>query len=326
MIAKGGIENSSNNFYNYSYIWAKNDNGNGVITNTGRIINFSIDGITTPMIHGRSLDNRGLITGKAFLYFYGTTSTSGGGITGVTGVTADTIKMYDVTRNNPPTIYDDQTGIVNPNVIYNSWGIPDSARVYAIGCSVEILMQVPLAINWNYFYADLLDNIPELSWSAEYDRGTVFEIQRSYDGTRFTAIINLPGEIGQSAYEYRDRSVNNHAPVVYYRIKATELSGVEKYTQTRIVKFSNKQGAIIHLSPNPFTNNFIISYQAAEKEMLTILMFNINGQQQLTKNVSVNSGTNNINITEAAQLPKGIYIIQVTNGYKMISSGKLIKQ
>lgn len=56
--------------------------------------------------------------------------------------------------------------------------------------------------------------------------------------------------------------------------------------------------------PNPITNNFFINYNAPEKEMITIRMFNISGHQMLTKNVTVNSGNNNINITETAQLAK----------------------
>ena len=130
---------------------------------------------------------------------------------------------------------------------------------------------------------------------------------------------------GQSEYEYKDRMVNTQAPVVYYRIKATEINGIEKYTQIRTVKFSSKPGSI-YTAPNPFTNNFIINYNAAERETITIRMFNVSGQQMLAKNVAVNDGINNINITEAAQRAKGIYVIQVTKGYNMISSNKIIKQ
>ena len=326
MIASGGIDISNGNMINYSYLWARNDLGLGTIrVSSGSLTNVSIWS-STPMIHGRDLIHTGgTITGKGYLYFYGSTTKTGGGITGAPGITSDTLKMNDISRGSTTQFYDAQTPTVYPNAIYDPWGVPDSTRVYNVACSIEIILEVPLAINWNSFIVDLTDNIPVLNWSAEFGSGVVFEIQRSYDGRNFSAIKVLPYETGQSEYEYKDRMVNTQAPIVYYRIKATEISGIEKYTQTRTVKFSNKPGSI-YTAPNPFTNNFVINYKAAEKETITIRMFNVSGQQMLGKNVTVNNGNNNINITEAAQLAKGIYVIQVSKGYNMISSGKIIKQ
>jgi hypothetical protein len=330
MSSLGGIRNTSVNFYNYSYLWARNDNGQGDIANSGTIymVNWNFDNPTQAMIHGKNYtqSGAGTLTGKGWLYFYGTTSQTGG-VTGTAGVTTDTLKMYDISRINTSVFYDPPPpgGTVYPNAIYNAWGVPDSTRAYFVGCSVEIIMEVPLAISWNYFFVTLDNNIPELTWSAEFDRSTTFEIQRSYDGTNFSAIKVLPSELGRSDYKFDDELINSQAPVAYYRIKATQLSGEEKYTQIRMVRFSNKPGAI-YMAPNPFTNNFIISYQAAEKEMLTIRIFNVSGQQKLVKNVSVNNGINNINITEAAQFAKGIYVIQVCSRNNIISSSKIIKQ
>ena len=329
MIASGGIDISNGNMINYSYLWARNDLGLGTIrVSSGSLTNASVWN-STPMIHGRDLIHTGgIITGRGYLYFYGTTSKSsnaGNGYTGSPGVTTDTLKMNDITRGSTAQFYDAQTGTVYPNAIYNVWGVPDSTRVYNVACSIEIILEVPLAINWNSFTVNLSENIPVLNWSAEFSSGAVFGIQRSYDGRNFSNIKALPYEEGRSDYEYKDKMVNIQAPIVYYRIKATEISGIEKYTQTRIVKFNSRSGSL-YTAPNPFTNNFIINYKAAEKETITIRMFNVSGQQTLTKNVSVNSGDNRISITEAAQLAKGIYVIQVSKGYDMISSGKIIKQ
>jgi hypothetical protein len=328
MMSSGGIYLSNGNMINYSYLWARNDLGLGDITvsSGGSLVNASVWS-STPMIHGRNLihTGTGTITGRGYLYFYGSTTKTGGGITGAPGPTTDTLKMNDVSRVNTTIFYDAQTAIVYPNAIYNVWGVPDSTRVYAVACSIEIILEVPLAINWNSFIVNLSDNIPVLNWSAEFGQGTVFEVQRSYDGRNFSTIRDMEYKLGQSEYEYKDRSVNTQAPIVYYRIKSNEIGGVEKYTQIRSVKFSHKPGSL-YTWPNPFTNNFIINYNAAEKETITVRMLNVSGQQMFMKNVTVNSGDNNINITEAAQLAKGIYVIQVNKGYNLISSSKIIKQ
>jgi len=324
MEASGGIVISNGTFTNYTYVWARNSEIE--VKTNGIINNITIPGSSPPMIHGKSYkQSGGSVTGPALMYFYGSTSFSGGTI-GVAGATGDTIKMNDITRTVATQIFDIQSGgTLNPNVIYNAWGAPDSLRTYLTGCSVEIFLEIPLAINWKSFDVTLSNDIPVLDWSAEFSSGAVFDIQRSYDGRNFSNIKALPYEEGRSEYEYKDMLVNTQAPIVYYRIKATEINGVEKFTQTRTVKFSHKPGSI-YTAPNPFTNNFIINYRAAEKETITIRMFNISGQQMLVKNVTVNNGSNNINITEAAQLAKGIYVIQVNKGYTMISSNKIIKQ
>ena len=323
MSATNGINNTSGNFYNYSYLHAINSD----ISNSANIFNV-VSNHSTPMIDGRNftLSTGGNITGPCLMYFTGTTTHTGGSI-GVAGFTTDTIKVNDITRTQPTQIFDVQSGGTrHPNVIYNAWGVPDPTRAWWWGCSIEILLQVPLAINWNYFYVNLSNNIPVLTWSAEYSQGTVFEVQRSYDGTNFSSIKDLPSEVGKSEYDFSDRSVNSSKPVVYYRIKGIELSGTEKYTQTRIVRFRNKQAVSIYTAPNPFKNNFLINYITSEKEMLTIRLFNVSGQQKLVKNVSVNSGNNIIDITEAAHLASGLYVIQVSSSNNIILSGKVIKE
>ncbi len=329
MEVSGGINNTSGNFYNYSYLYAKNSD----ITNSANIINSSVaannsvPATTTPMIQARNFTQTGgSITGPCLMYFEGPTSVSGGTI-GILGATTDTIKVYDITRTNPPNIFDVQAAnTVRPNVIYNAWGVPDPTRNYLLGCSIEVILETPLPIKWNYFHVNLSNNIPALTWSADYKRGTTFEIQRSYNGTSFHAIKDVQSEIGRSEYKYNDVLVNNQVPVVFYRIKATELGGAVTYSPIRIVRFNSKKGVFINTVPNPFKNSFTINYNAVDKEMITVRLFNVSGQQKLAKSVMVSSGNNSIDITEAANFANGLYVIQISNADNIISTSKIIKQ
>src|SRR6185503_1769940 len=209
--------------------------------------------------------------------------------------------------------------------IYNAWGAPDPSYEWYWGCSFDYIMDIPLAVNWNYFYVYLSDKTPVLNWSADYDEGTVFEIQRSYDGRNYSSIKQVASEVGRSEYTYNDEQVNSSLPIAYYRILAIEPNGGPKFSQIRNVRFNNKPGTL-HIFPNPFVNNFIIDYNAKENENVIIKVFNVAGQQKLAKNVSVHSGTNRIEINEASNLAKGVYIVQVSNGSSILSSGKLIKE
>ena len=319
--ATPGIDITSGNFYNFSFVWAINSD----LTNSANIIN-AVSNHSTPMIQARNFTlSSGTITGPCLMYFDATT-THTGGIIGIAGPTTDTIKVYDVTRTQPTQIFDVQSGGTrHPNVIYNAWGVPDTSYQWWWGCDYLYRLDIPLAVNWNHFYVYLSDKIPVLDWSADYDPGTVFEIQRSYDGRNFTGIKQVNTEPRRSQYAYHDISVNTSFPIAYYRIMAVEPGGMPKFTQTRSVRFNRKPGSL-QIFPNPFSSNFIIDYNAKENEDVTVRIFNASGQQKMVKNISVHRGTNSIEINETANFSKGIYIVQVSNGSSLIASGKIIKQ
>jgi hypothetical protein len=322
LIASDGITNTSGNFYNYSYVWARNSD----IVNSSAIIN-AISNYSVPVIHGRNFtqSNGGTMTGPALLFFYGITATTSGSTMGVSGVTADTIKVYDITRTQPTQIFDIQSGGTrHPNVIYDAWGFPDSTRIWLMSCSMEIYHEIPLAINWNYFSV-YLDKVPVLNWSADYQEGTVFHIQRSYNGRNFTTIGQLPVEIGRSQYSYNDNSANVNNPKAYYRIVAIAPNSDVKISQIRDVRFNSKS-SLLDIYPNPYINNFIIDYTAIDNEDIIIKIFNAAGQQKLVKKISVHKGINSITINEATNFSKGVYIVQVSNRSSIITSGKIIKQ
>lgn len=327
MITSGGFRNNSNLFYNYSYIWARNDLGKGGLSNYGQIYNVPI-GAAIPMLHGRDFTNQGnaLITGNGNLYFYGVTTQKGSSISGASAPTQDTLRMYDVTRTSPSTVYDVQGGnMVYPNTIYEAWGVPDSTREYVWNCGLLILLQVPLALEWNYFDVNLYGDVPALNWSAAFENQAVFDIQRSYDGNNFYSIELMPAASGQQEYRYDDRKVNTRVPIVYYRIRAIQSDGREKITQIRVVRFGNKIGNI-YTYPNPFKGNFTISYTAPEGGPIVIRLFNVNGQEILTRKAEVTEGYNLVNIHEASQFADGIYVLQILKENEMIYSGKILKQ
>jgi len=321
MIAESGINNTTGFVNNYGFMWAKASLGLGNLVNSGTITNGP-DGI----IKSVTLNNTGTIKGAGYLYFTGNTTTTNLGTTGVTGTTTDTIKFYDVSRTNNATIYDNQTGIVNPNTVYRVFAAPDSNAAYNTGCAIELISQIPLPINWNYFFVAMSENIPSLSWSAQYDRGTLFEVQRSYDGINFQSIKNLSAENSASTYTFNDKELNIQYTFVYYRIKSIEPSGMQKFSVTRILKLSSKPGIALQVAPNPFSNDFTISYQGKESGMFDIRIFNALGQEKMHKQIMMSSGFNSIPVTGVSGFSKGIYMVQVNQGDKLIAKEKLVKQ
>lgn len=317
LVSGAGFTNNSNNITNDGLIWAKTGS-NSTITNNGIITN-SANG----RIKAVNLVNNGTLKGSGYFYFTG--STANYGTTGVTGITADTLKIYDVSRLNPLAIFDIQFGTVRPNTIYRVFTAPDTINNIN-SCSMEMLANIPLPVKWNYFFVDLSDNMPALHWSAEQDPGTIFEIQRSYDAINFTTIKTVMADNNKIAYDYNDTQVNTHTSVVYYRIKAIEPDGAQKMSDTRTIKFSTKTGVTIQAAPNPFTSQFTIHYQSATRSVITVRVFGLNGQLQCSKQAQVSTGFNSITVTEAASMAKGMYLVQISNDGKVVATEKIIKQ
>jgi hypothetical protein len=321
MIAEKGIYNTSGQLTNYGFLWSKSSPGTGVLQNSGTITNGP-----GAVILAVNLNNTGVIRGAGYMHFTGTTSTTNSGTTGVNVPTTDTIKMYDASRANMLTIYDVQTGTVHPNVIFSQFMGLDSNRAYIGGCSMEMVSQIPLAVNWNFFTVTLEDKTPVLNWAAKADQGTRYEVQRSYDGKNFSTIYLVKIEEPKATYNYADLGANSRFTTIYYRIMAVEPTGAQRFSDTRTIKFGNSQTVSVQTMPNPFTSNFTINYQSNVSGQVTIKMISMTGQQQFSKTIAVIKGTNAVTISDVSSLPKGVYMVQVIGGNQLLSAEKIIKQ
>jgi hypothetical protein len=318
LVVNGNITNNNVTIINDGLIWIPAQSGGTTITNSGTITNTA-----NGKIKARNLTNYGTINGKGYYYFTGTTYNTG--TVGVSGNTADTIKIYDATRTSGAAIFDIQYGTVRNNAIFSSFTAPDTVNAQA-SCGMRYMsMMSALPVKWNFFYVNLSNNTPLLSWSSEQDAGTNFQVQRSYDGINFTVVNVIASQTAKTTYTSEDHQVNTQAAVVYYRIKAIEPTGTEKYTEVKTVRFTNGQGISVQTTPNPFTSQFSINYQSEEKGTIVIKLFSMTGQLQATKNVSVGKGFNSIPVTEAASVAKGIYMVQLSNNNKIIASEKIVK-
>ncbi len=307
--------------YNSGLLWASNEQNASLITiNNGTIISLG-QGIVKAV----KLTNNGTIKGNGFMYLTGKTVNNGNGKVGVSGYTTDTLKVYTVNRSKTTQIFDDQWGTVYPNVIYAPFAAPDTLTASVYPCYLESSMVI-LPFEWKDFSVKLFDsNTPVLNWSAQYDKGTLFEVQRSYNGKDFTAVAGMPHQ-ESAAYQYADEALSSTLPhVIYYRVKANTPAGKESYSEIKMVRF---EAAVSHItaSPNPFTSQVNIGYNASRKGTVAVKAFNLQGQLQLIKQVNVNKGSNNIIISEAAGWGSGVYIIGVSAENAPPASIKVIKQ
>lgn len=320
MITKGGLNNYGT-LQNNGLIWAgTNNTAADQFTNTGTTIMG-----TGSKLRTATLTNYGTIRGKGHLYATGQTTLGSGAVVGVTGVTTDTLYIFDVTRSNPSRVFDNQWGTVRPNAVYRPFAQPDTLEMPA-GCSDAFRTGGALPVKWNYFYVKMVQQTPVLTWSAEYEAGMQFEIERSYDNSSFTTISSVTSN-NTANYTYTDAGADGSRAYIAYRIKGTSMiNGSVKYTEVRLIKNREDQTASIAIYPNPTKDKAVISYRSNGHEQVILSIRSSGGQQIASKNVAVTAGVNRFELNEVKNLKPGTYFIDVLNKNGVVITESLVKQ
>lgn len=277
---------------------------------------------TGSKVKAAKLINYNTIKGSGYMYF--TNDTYSSGTVGTAGYTLDTIKIFDASRTNSATIFDTQYGTVHPNTIFKSQGVPDTL-VLPSGCSNVFRSGVALPVKWNYFSARIQGSTPVLNWSAEFEPGMKFELERSFDQTSFTLIHTQISE-ATAAYAYSDRTVPAGQDVVYYRVKATGTDGDIKYTETRMVKTGSSKTSAISVYPNPSAGASSLQFTTDKTQPLTVLVKNASGQQLSLRNFTARAGANRFELDMLSNFQSGVYFIEVLSGSESLGVERVVRK
>ena len=182
------------------------------------------------------------------------------------------------------------------------------------------------------FDATLVGSAVNCKWITENEiNNKHFELERSFDGNNFSTIAIIFGAENatnvKNAYAYTDKAASmQNRNIIYYRIKQVDNDG--KYTYSYITAV--KMGAAtytqsLQVSPNPFVESLAVKFESAETGNGVINILSITGQSMVTKNASVNKGSNSIQVGSLSGLAKGVYVAQLSINGKVVNNQKVIK-
>jgi len=164
------------------------------------------------------------------------------------------------------------------------------------------------------------DGYTELKWSLENDSKSVaFEVEKSFDQQKWTTIYNsgnIAVKTTNKTYKYQDNSTKD----AYYRIKISDNTGGEVYTNPQ---FCSKSNIIVNGFPNPFISDFKVDIVAQNDEPIIYSLNDIYGRV-ITKGIINNNSTiTNIDFNNLGLTP-GNYFFIARQGSK-IGSIKMVK-
>jgi hypothetical protein len=209
----------------------------------------------------------------------------------------------------------------------NVWNIFFRNALGVYNCTVVSSTTGVLAVKLVSFDALLTGSSITCKWTAgsEIDNDH-YELERSFDGTTFTTIAYVFSSETSNSYSYPDKSSALQTKnVVFYRLKDVDNMGRVSYSQVISVKLGTPGTQNLQASPNPFRDNISLVVESATAGTGEIRLLNLAGQPVVTKTTTINKGTNNLQVSNLGNLPKGVYVARVSINGVFAGNQKIIK-
>jgi hypothetical protein len=188
---------------------------------------------------------------------------------------------------------------------------------------------VPLPADRLVAIANLQGSTATINWSTLSEQNTsYFIVERSLDNKNFTATGNQVAAAGNST-EKREYQMNDNISsltqkeIIYYRVKLVDLDGKISYSNTVVVRLSQKPGVTIW--PNPFQSYITIGITTTKETNLDIRLVDVNGRIVKNMNQRAPKGTSQVTINNLDQLPAGVYLVEITDQAAGTTFQKIVK-
>lgn len=197
-----------------------------------------------------------------------------------------------------------------------------------LGCtaSLQVPVYVGLDVAWLSFTGEVKATGNELKWiTASEVNNDYFTLERSSNGTNFTAIATIDGKGNTntaSAYTYLDKEAP--AGMSYYRISQTNFDGTRNYGGTVTLVRGETTLGVTTIYPVPATHNVTVKFVSAQTAKIQANTYDAAGRLMNTQNINATGGENTLNI-DVANYPSGVYFVKLNNGNEVITTN-FVKQ
>ena len=184
----------------------------------------------------------------------------------------------------------------------------------------------PLPVTLTRFEAKAVSLDGQLNWAtAQEQHNAGFQVERSFDGTGFTALTFVAG-VGTSTqahtYSYMDAGVGQQHSTVYYRLQQRDLDGTTTYSPVRVVAFAPPSLApSVSLYPNPATDQTTLDLIALPTGSYEVQVLDLAGRIVQTHTLAGGQA----HLLTVGELPSGSYLVLISNGTLKFSQ-RLSKQ
>ena len=171
-----------------------------------------------------------------------------------------------------------------------------------------------LPITLTGFKAVKKSNTADLQWSTGSEQNNKgFAIERSLDGINWNQINFINGINARTGATYAATDLTPAAGLNYYRLKQVDFDGHSVYSAVQSLNFANVVPVKFALFPNPTVDRVAITLGAIESSMAQFSILSADGKIVKT-GTFVKSLGNTVQTIEVSSLPRGLYILKLTDG------------
>lgn len=161
-----------------------------------------------------------------------------------------------------------------------------------------------------------------ISWNAANDNhSTVFEVERSLNGTSFDKVgeVSSMEAIATGQYTFNDKVREaERKNDLYYRIRQIDAAHRVSYSKVLILRsYGSKSVEAVSVTPDPNINDIQVGVQLKEKCFVVMRVTDSKGSELIKQTVFGENGENSYNIEGTSQLQPGMYQLEV-----IINSGE----
>ena len=214
------------------------------------------------------------------------------------------------------------------------WQAPGTGATQRLNCiyfrKIALLNYSVLPVKYISFSAAAFVKKVELNWLTDNEVNVnYFEVERSFDGSHFSAIGMIMvgfGNGSNKSYSMSDQDkVLAGREIAYYRLTQVDGNGTFNYSSIVMVRLQANKGITMQVTPNPFTDNLFIHFKAVASGTGFINMQNVTGELVAVKNIIFGKGDNIIQIGNLSGLHKGLYVAKVIINGIVADNQKIIK-
>ena len=118
---------------------------------------------------------------------------------------------------------------------------------------------------------------------------------------------------------------NVNAPYVYYRVKQVNKSGNEYLTNVVAFKLEEANSYTLKAFPNPFVSELHLTITSKIAGNAVIKMMDMRGRALLIKPAKIESGKNQVDISNLGVIAHGMFIVEVSLNGKILAE-KVVRQ
>jgi hypothetical protein len=188
----------------------------------------------------------------------------------------------------------------------------DAASRQGTSATYTIKLTTVLATTMSSFTGRSADAGNILSWTGFNEtNGASYTIERSSDGTSFTAIGRIDGAGNGASGNHVFTDLNPTSGVTnYYRLVLTDLSGAATYSNVVAIA-STGNSAIVEVAPNPFQDVINIRLNLTQAEKVSVRLLDSKGMLLKQAAYGGFKGSNTLQLGGLSSLPISVYFIQI---------------